>query len=66
MRDFIDEELINKAYLGYGVYIGIQPATGDYWLYLKRGNESHFIALTQDEIDSLIVYTKNHPIKECP
>lgn len=48
--------LVNKQYLGYGVYVGWNVTTGEYVMYVEREDGIHWIAMTKDEIEALNRY----------
>lgn len=49
--------LVKPKYLGYGVYIGVDPELQEYVLWTERDAATHYINLTGEEIEALIRYT---------
>lgn len=57
------DHLLNRVYLGDGVYVGVDPVLQEYVLWTERADGLHYLHLTHDSIITLHRYAQRpeHP-----
>lgn len=50
----MDMAIIDKQYIGYGVYVGVDRVRDQVILMCPREEGTHYIALTNEEIHNLV------------
>lgn len=50
-----------SIYLGYGVHAEHDPRINQILLYVDRAEGRHIVAMTQEEINSLVAFAKELP-----